>query len=85
MVIVPFLQNVAVQSEPIKFLSKDRDTVPFLQTVATGAIVMGSADLGFTTIEMGIGVSFVVFVVGFTVVVAIVAGVAVVVAFAVGV
>ena len=50
MVIVPFLQNVAVQSEPIKVLSKDRDTVPFLQTVATGAIVMGSADLGFTTV-----------------------------------
>lgn len=85
MVIVPFLQNVAVQSEPIKVLSKDRDTVPFLQTVATGAIVMGSADLGLTTVEMGIGVSFVVSVVGFTVVVAVVAGVAVVVAVAVGV
>ena len=83
-VIVPFLQNVAVQSEPIKVLSKDEDTVPFLHTVATGAIVMGSVDLGLTAVEMGIGAAFVVSVVGFTVVVAVVVGFTVVVAVVVG-
>ncbi len=49
--------------------------MPFLQTVATGAIVMGSANLGLTAVEMGIGVAFVVSVDKFRVVVAVVVGV----------
>lgn len=59
--------------------------MPFLQTVATGAIVMGSADLGLTAVVMEIGAAFVVSLVGFSVVVAVFVGVSVVDGFVVGV
>lgn len=49
--------------------------MPFLQTVATGAIVMGSADLGLTAVVMEIGAAFVVSLVGVSTVVTFVVGV----------
>ena len=59
--------------------------MPFLQTVATGAIVMGSADLGLTAVVMEIGAAFVLSLAGFSVVVAVFVGVSVVDGVVVGV